>query len=95
MFENEHQLGTKPKEVDVLVVKKNENIPIQKNIGRLFRKHNIIEYKSPDDTLGINDFYKVLGYSYFYKADTKEENVIRIEELTVTFVCKRYPRKLI
>ena len=95
VFENEHQLGTKPKEVDILVVKKNENIPIQKNIGRLFRKHNIIEYKSPDDTLGINDFYKVLGYSYFYKADTKEENVIRIEELTVTFVCRRYPRKLI
>lgn len=45
IFENEHQLGTKPKEIDVLIVKKRKNVPIQKNIGRIFRKYNIIEYK--------------------------------------------------
>lgn len=59
IFENEHQLGTKPKAIDVLIVKKEKDVPIRKNIGRIFRKHNIIE------------------------------------ELTVTFVCFRYPRKLI
>lgn len=94
IFENEYQLGTKPKEVDVLIIKKNKEIPIHKNIGRIFRKHNIIEYKSPEDSLGVDDFYRVLGYTYFYKADTKEENIIKIEDITVTFVSSRYPRAL-
>ena len=40
-FENEHQLGTKPKEIDILIIKKDREIPIRKNIGRIFRKHNI------------------------------------------------------
>ena len=95
IFENEHQLGTKPKEIDVLIIKKNKDISIQKNIGKIFRKYNIIEYKSPEDSLGINDFYRVFGYTYFYKADTKEEESIRIEYITISFVCKRYPYKLI
>ena len=59
IFESEHQLGTKPKEIDVLVIKKDSDVSIKKNIGRIFRKHNIIEYKSPDDYLSIDAFYKV------------------------------------
>lgn len=94
IFENEHQLGTMPKEIDILIKKKDKSIPIQKNIGRIFRKHNIIEYKNPEDSLGINDFYKVLAYTYFYKADTKEDEKIRIKDITVTFVVRRYPRVL-
>lgn len=94
-FENEHQLSKKPMEIDVLIIKKDKDIPIKKNIGRIFRKYNIIEYKSPDDYLSIDDFYKVLGYAYFYKADTERVDEIKIEDLTVTFICYKYPRKLI
>ena len=32
IFENEYQLGTMPKEIDVLVIKKNQNVPIKKNL---------------------------------------------------------------
>lgn len=95
VFENEHQLGTKPKEIDVLIVKKEAEVPIQKNIGRIFRKHNIVEYKSPTDYLSIDDFYKVYGYACFYKADTSREDSIKIQDITITFVCHRYPRSLI
>ena len=45
LFENEHQLGTKPKEIDVLIIKKDPNISIRKNIGQIFKKHNIVEFK--------------------------------------------------
>lgn len=93
-FENEHQLGTKPKEIDILIIKKNSAIPIRKNIGRIFRKYNIIEYKGPDDSLTINDFYKVLGYTYFYKADTQIDDEIKLEELTITFVSRHFPQNL-
>lgn len=95
LFENEHQLGTKPKEIDVLIVKKEKEVPIRKNIGRIFRTHNIVEYKSPTDYLSVDDFYKVYGYTCFYKADTAKADSIGIQDITITFVCHRYPRRLL
>lgn len=95
VFENEHQLGTKPKEIDVLIIKKNVEEPVYKNIGRIFRKHNIIEYKSPKDTLSVDDFYKVCGYACFYKSDAPKEDLIPIDDITITFACEHYPQKLI
>ncbi len=95
VFENEHQLGTKPMEIDVLIIKKETDRPVKKNIGRIFKKYNIIEYKSPDDSLSVDDFYKVYGYTCFYKADARYVNSIHADELTITFVAEKYPRKMI
>lgn len=95
VFENEHQLSKKPLEIDVLVIKKEKDRPVRKNIGRIFRKYNIIEYKSPEASLSVDDFYKVYGYACFYKADVPYVNSISIEELTITFISEKYPRKLI
>lgn len=75
--------------------KKDGEKPIEKNIGRIFRKHNIIEYKSPGDSLSVNDFYKVYGYACIYQSDTDRVMEIRPQELTLTFVCSRFPRKLL
>lgn len=95
IFENEHMLSTKPMQIDVLIIKKNSERKIQKNIGQIFRKYNIVEYKSPDDYLSVDDFYKVYGYACFYKSDTKHANEIKVDEVTVSFVCTNYPRELI
>lgn len=95
LFENEHMLSTKPMQVDVLITKKDAKKSIRKNIGQIFRKYNLIEYKSPDDYLSINDFYKMLGYAYFYIADTAHVNEIQYEELSISYVCAKYPRELI
>lgn len=94
-FENEHQLGMKPKQIDVLIVKKKSDIPIQTNLGRIFKQYNIVEYKSPTDYLSIDDFYKVYGYACFYKAEAATADEIPIDEITITFVCQHYPQKLI
>lgn len=94
IFENEHQLGTKPKQIDVLIIKNNSKEPIRKNIGRIFRKHNIIEYKSPTDYLSIDDFYLVYGYACLYKADTSKVDTIPANEITLSFVCHTFPQKL-
>lgn len=94
-FENEHQLGTKPKEIDTLVIKKDPKILIKKNIGRIFRTHNIVEYKSPKDYLSIDDFYKVYAYACFYKSQALKENQIPAEEISITFVCKKSPVNLV
>ena len=95
IFENEHQLSKKPLEIDVLVIKKKAEEQIQKNIGRIFRRHNIVEYKSPEDYLSIDDFYKVYGYACFYKSDTKHVDEIKSNEITISFACEKRPEKLL
>ena len=94
IFESEHQLSTKPLEIDVLIIKKNLNIPIEKNIGRIFRKYNIVEYKSPSDYLSIDDFYKVYAYASLFKSLAGHEDEIKTSEMTITFISRRYPYKL-
>lgn len=94
-FDNEYQLGTKPMEIDILIIKKDPEQKVQKNIGRIFRTHNIVEYKSPEDYLGIDDYYKVYGYACFYKADAQGADAIKASDITISFVCCHYPYKLI
>ena len=91
----EHLLSKKPLQIDILIVKKLRDIKIKKTIGRMFRKHNIIEYKSPDDSLSVNDFYKVYGYACIYQSNTDRIKEIDPEDLTLTFVCSHYPRELL
>lgn len=95
IFENEHQLGTKPKQIDVLIIKKYSEESIRKNIGRIFRTHNIIEYKSPSDYLSIDDFYLVYAYACLYKVDTPKSDTISAGEITLSFVCHAFPHKLL
>ena len=83
----EYLLSKKPLQMDILIIKKLKDIPIRKTIGRIFRKHNIIEYN--------NDFYKVYGYACIYQSDTDRIKEIDPQELTLTFVCSRYPRNLL
>lgn len=95
IFENEHQLSTKPMAIDMLVIKNEQNHKIRKNIGRIFRKYNLVEYKSPTDYVSVDTFYKVYGYTCFYKADTDKADTISIDEITITLFGSRYPQKLI
>ena len=81
IFENEHHLGTQPKRIDVLIIKKDDDSVIQKNIGKIFRRHNIIEFKSPQDYISINDYYLVYGYACLYKSDESNKNKIPIEDI--------------
>lgn len=95
VMKNEHHLGSKPKQIDVLILKKDSSEQVKKDIGRIFKTHNIFEYKSPDDSLSIDDFYRVYGYTCFYKSDTVTENEIDAKELTISFVCSKKPLKLL
>ncbi len=94
-FESEHLLSKKPMQIDVMIIKKEADRPVKKNIGRFFRKRNIVEYKSPDDSLSVDDYYKVYGYTCFYKSEGAVVNEIPLEDLTITLVSESYPRELI
>ena len=61
----EYPLSKKPPQIDVLIIKKRKDIAIQKAVGRIFRKHNIIEYKAPGDYLSIMIFTKYTAIHVF------------------------------
>ena len=92
IFEREHNLSTKPMQIDVLIIKKNTDDIIHKNIGRIFKRYNVVEYKSPTDYLSIDDFYKVYGYTCFYKSASEKVDNIKVTDVTITFVCRNYPK---
>lgn len=94
-FEQEHYLSSKPLQIDILIIKKNSKARLKKNIGRIFRHYNIVEYKSPDDYLSIDDFYKVYAYCCLYKSGGDNQNEKKAEDITITFICNHYPVKLL
>ena len=69
-FNYEYQLTTEPLRVDLLVIKKPKDLAIDKNIARIFRSDNILEFKSPGDYLSVKDFLKVYSYACLYAAIT-------------------------
>jgi hypothetical protein len=91
-FKYEHQLTSEPLRIDLLVIKKLKDMVIDKNFARMFRNDNLLEYKSPDDYLSVNDFLKVYAYANLYAAITPN---VDLSDLTITFVEGRHPRKLL
>ena len=94
-FHDEHPLSKQPMRMDILIIKKSPGVHIQKNIGQIFRTYNVIEYKPPGVSLTINHFYRAYGYACFFQSDTENECEIDPEEITITYVCYHYPRKLL
>ena len=90
-FETEYQLTTEPLKIDVLIIKKKRDIVIEKNIGRIFRQFNIVEYKSPTDRATIADYDKTQCYSRLYAALNKQ----LVADMSVTIVATRHPKKLL
>ena len=93
-FTSEHNLNTKPLEVDLLIVKKEKDVEIKNEIGKVFRKHNIVEYKSPDDSMNLNTYMKVIAYACLYKAYEERVDDISLDEIAITMVRERKPEKL-
>ncbi len=93
-FQREYNLSKKPLQIDLLVVEKRTDVFIKSEFGRIFRWHNIIEYKSPGDELSIDDFFKTIGYACIYKGLGEKVNQIPFDQLTVSLVREGKPREL-
>ena len=94
-FETEHNLSRKPLAVDLLIVRKDGTGELQDPVGRLFARNNLIEYKSPDDAMTIDTLYKVIGYGCLFKSMSPAVNSIPSDEITLTLIRNRYPRRMI
>lgn len=94
IYEKEYNLNTKPLEIDLLVIKKDSNVQIVNEIGKLFRGHNIVEYKSPDDHMDIDSFYKAGAYGCLYKASGESVDERPADDITISIVRDAKPEGL-
>ncbi len=94
IFEKEYNLNTKPLEIDLLVIKKAGFVQIASEIGKLFKGHNIMEYKSPEDHLDIDTFYKTLAYACLYKSYGKTVDAVKAEDITISILREAKPIEL-
>jgi len=90
-FQNEHQLSKEALRMDVLIIKKDKGVRIEKNIGRIFREHNIFEFKSESDSFSLWDYNKVFGYAYLYSSFER----VPMSEITVSIALTMFPRELV
>ena len=95
-IEQEHNLSKEPLRIDLLVLKvNNTERKFSNEIGHIMKTYNIIEYKSPEDSLNIDDYYKTIGYASLYKGMGKYVNRIPAREVTVSMFCTRKPVKML
>jgi hypothetical protein len=70
-FEFEYSLNTEPLRIDAVIIKKRPQAVINNPLGAIFRKVNIVEYKSPGKSLSLKDFHKTEAYGRLYSGMKK------------------------
>ena len=93
-FFQEYELGDKPVRLDMLIINKSSENKLTDPIWKFFKKYNVIEYKSPEDSLSVDDFYKVQAYACLYKGMGSKVNEIPADTLTVSIFRHSYPAKM-
>jgi hypothetical protein len=87
-YEPEFQLNFEPLRIDLLIIKKAAGVVIDTGIARIFRGHNLFEYKSPDDYLSVDDFKKTLAYVLLYSIHER----VPLSDVTLSIVVTAHPR---
>lgn len=93
-FQREFNLSKEPVRMDLLIIKKLADIQIKNELGHIFKKYNVAEFKSPDDALTIDDYYKTVGYACLYKGLGENVDQIPANELTISIFRESYPREM-
>ena len=87
-------LSKEPIRMDLLIIKKLADVRIENELGHIFKKYNVAEFKSPDDALSIDDYYKTVGYACLYKGLGETVDQIPANELTISIFRESYPREM-
>ena len=93
-FEREYNLNRKPLLIDALIIKKKKDVILKNEIGKLFNKYNVIEYKSMKASLSIDDVSKAQGYAHLLKSYGRSVDEVKFEDVTVTLMREAKPVSL-
>ena len=93
-FQSEVTLNTMPLRVDMILIKKKTNLLLKNEIGKIFHRYNLLEYKSPKDDLNYDVFLKGIAYAYLFKSYEEHVDDILLTDVTLTFIRENPPIKL-
>lgn len=91
-YRPEFTLNTGSRRIDCMIEKEPGSGDIPSPIASRFRHYNLIDYKSPHESMSITNYHKVLSYAHSLPDFFHSEQIF--SELTITLVTHRYPRKL-
>ncbi|MCC8138496.1 MAG: hypothetical protein LIO76_10685 [Clostridiales bacterium] len=91
-YQSEIVLNTGQRRGDLLITKAENSRSIASPIGRIFQKYNLIEYKGPGDSLGIQNYYKSLSYIYSFPTHFQSDKIL--EDTSLTLISHSFPQKL-
>lgn len=67
---------------------------LKNEIGRMYWRHNIIEYKSPHDSEGVDEYIKTHAYASLYKINENGSVPYSLEDITITMIREGKPVRL-
>lgn len=94
-YETEHELNLMPPRIDLVVVRKDPALFIERGYASAFRGHNLMEFKSENDALTLNDLFKVVAYGCLYKAYGTNLGPVSHDDVTLTLVRRTKPMGLL
>lgn len=96
-YHPEYILGNKRNyRIDLLVINKLTDEPLDNNpISQLFSTYNIFEIKGIHSTLTSDAYYKTHGYAGHFIDSHGQTNQLTRNDITLSFVSRKFPRKLI
>ena len=80
----EEEIGEVPPRTDFVILVEDEKVEFEKAIFRIFRKINILEYKSHHDSLNERILRKVCGYANLYIGVAEHEGERPSDEVTIS-----------
>ena len=89
-WERERLLNLMPRRIDCMIVKKNASIPIDMDAFRIFRKYNVIELKSYQDSVDMGVIWTTISYATQFMAMENKSP----DDLTITIIRSAYPKAL-
>ena len=93
-IKTEHLLGEEPPRADFVVLIDEDGLLADKEIFRIFRKHNICEYKNPHAALNERVIRKGCGYVNLYIGTAEHEGDVPSDQVTLSIFRAAKPEKL-
>ena len=94
-YERGVRLGDEHVKRDLPIINKDSDAQLLDPIGGFSRYCNPVEYRSPLDSLSIDDFYAAQGYALIFKGYKRLVNQLHIEDMTLTLACIDHPKAMV
>lgn len=94
-YHSEYALSNGAHRIDLLIIHKPTADPIPSPLARQFRERNLFEIKGIHSRLTTDAYYKTNGYAGLLIDETGADNQYSRANLTLSFLSRHYPRKLL